>query len=119
MLTAFCMIQARPDAIKTIAMAIAALPHVSEVYSVTGEWDIIAIVRLADYEKLAEIIPDEISRIDGITKTSTVLAFRRFSPNDLEAAWSVGIEYSSTQRTQKTTHPSRSVWVVSFGGGAC
>ena len=92
MLTAFCMIHDRPDAIKTIAMAIAALPHVSEVYSVTGEWDIIAIVRLADYEKLAEIIPDEISRIDGITKTSTVLAFRRFSPNDLEAAWSVGIE---------------------------
>jgi DNA-binding Lrp family transcriptional regulator len=50
------------------------------------------ILALADYEKLAEIIPDEISRIDGITKTSTVLAFRRFSPNDLEAAWSVGIE---------------------------
>ena len=92
MLTAFTMIQARPDAIKRVAQAIASLPHVSEVYSVTGEWDIIAIVRLQDYEQLAEVIPDEISQIDGITKTSTVLAFRRFSPNDLEAAWSVGLE---------------------------
>ena len=92
MLTAFTMIQARPDTIKRVAQAIASLPHVSEVYSVTGEWDIIAIVRLQDYEQLAEVIPDEISQIDGITKTSTVLAFRRFSPNDLEAAWSVGLE---------------------------
>lgn len=92
MLTAFTMIQARPDAIKRVAQAIAELPHVSEVYSVTGEWDIIAIVRLTDYEKLAEVIPDEISRLDGITRTSTVLAFRRFSPGDLEAAWTVGIE---------------------------
>jgi DNA-binding Lrp family transcriptional regulator len=73
MLTAFTMIQARPDAIKRVAQAIASLPHVSEVYSVTGEWDIIAIVRLQDYEKLAEVIPDEISQIDGITKTSTIL----------------------------------------------
>lgn len=92
MLTAFTMIQARPDAIKRVAQTIAAMPHVSEVYSVTGEWDIIAIVRLQDYEKLAEVIPDEISRIDGITRTSTILAFRRFSPDDLEAAWTVGIE---------------------------
>ncbi|MFN5935801.1 MAG: Lrp/AsnC ligand binding domain-containing protein, partial [Roseiflexaceae bacterium] len=45
MLTAFTMIQARPDAIKRVAQAIAELPHVAEVYSVTGEWDIIAIVR--------------------------------------------------------------------------
>jgi DNA-binding Lrp family transcriptional regulator len=92
MLTAFTMIQARPDAIKRVAQAIASLPHVNEVYSVTGEWDIIAIVRLQDYEQLAEVIPDEISQIDGIIKTSTILAFRHFSPNDLEAAWSVGIE---------------------------
>jgi DNA-binding Lrp family transcriptional regulator len=59
MLTAFTMIQARPDAIKRVAQAIASLPHVNEVYSVTGEWDIIAIVRLQDYEQLAEVIPDE------------------------------------------------------------
>ncbi len=92
MLTAFTMIQARPDAIKRVAQAIAELPHVSEVYSVTGEWDIIAIVRLQDYEKLAEVIPDEISRLDGITRTSTVLAFRRFAPSDLEDAWTIGID---------------------------
>jgi DNA-binding Lrp family transcriptional regulator len=92
MLTAFTMIQARPDAIKTIAQKLASLPHVNEVYSVTGEWDIIAIVRLKDYEKLAEVIPDEVSRLDGIIRTNTILAFRRFSPDDLEAAWSVGIE---------------------------
>jgi DNA-binding Lrp family transcriptional regulator len=92
MLTAFTMIQARPESIKKVAQAIASLPHVSEVYSVTGEWDIIAIVRLREYEQLAEVIPEDISGIEGIIKTNTILAFRRFSASDLEDAWSVGIE---------------------------
>ena len=92
MLTAFTMIQARPESIKTVAQAIASLDHVSEVYSVTGEWDIIAIIRLREYEQLAEVIPEDISGIEGIIKTNTILAFRRFSPSDLEDAWSVGIE---------------------------
>jgi DNA-binding Lrp family transcriptional regulator len=59
---------------------------------VTGEWDIIAIIRLREYEQLAEVIPQDISGIEGIIKTNTILAFRRFSPSDLEDAWSVGIE---------------------------
>lgn len=91
MLTAFVMIAAAPDQIAAIAQAIANVPHVAEVYSVTGEYDIIALVRLADYEQLAEVVPEGLNRIPGILRTNTVLAFRRFSAKDLEAAWDIGI----------------------------
>jgi DNA-binding Lrp family transcriptional regulator len=91
MLTAFVMIHADPDKIAEVAQAIANMPHVAEVYSVTGDVDIIAVVRLADYEQLAEVVPEGLSRITGIQRTNTVLAFRRFSSQDLEAAWDIGV----------------------------
>ena len=91
MLTAFVMIQAEPDRIAGIAQTIANMPNVAEVYSVTGEFDILVILRLAEYEQLAEAVPDRLSKIEGIKRTSTVLAFRRFSSEDLEAAWDIGV----------------------------
>lgn len=91
MLTAFVMIQAEPDQIAAVAQAIANLPSVAEVYSVTGDYDIIAIVRLKEYDELAEAVPEGLARIPGIRRTNTVLAFRRFSAKDLEAAWDIGV----------------------------
>jgi DNA-binding Lrp family transcriptional regulator len=91
MLTAFVMIHTDPDKIAAVARAIANLEHVAEVYSVTGEFDIIAIVRVKDYDLLAEVVPESLSRIDGVRRTHTVLAFRRFSAKDLEAAWDLGV----------------------------
>lgn len=91
MLTAFVMIHAEPNQIAEVAQAIANLPHVAEVYSVTGEIDIIAVVRLSDYELLAEVVPEALSRVPGVLQTNTVLAFRRFSAKDLEAAWDIGV----------------------------
>jgi DNA-binding Lrp family transcriptional regulator len=91
MLTAFVMINVEPQKIADVAKQIANLPSISEVYSVTGEYDIIAVVRLQDYDMLAEAVPDGLSKVDGITRTNTVLAFRRFSASDLQAAWDLGI----------------------------
>lgn len=91
MLTAFVMIQTDPDKIAAVARAIANLEHVAEVYSVTGEFDIIAIVRVKEYDLLAEVVPESLSQIEGVRNTQTVLAFRRFSAKDLEAAWDLGV----------------------------
>jgi DNA-binding Lrp family transcriptional regulator len=91
MLTAFVMIQAEPDKIASIARTIANMANVSEVYSVTGDFDIMVILHLAEYEQLAEAVPDGLAKIDGIKRTNTVLAFRRFSSEELEAAWDIGV----------------------------
>jgi DNA-binding Lrp family transcriptional regulator len=91
MLTAFVMINVEPQKIASVARQIANLSSISEVYSVTGEYDIIAIVRLQDYDTLAEAVPEGLATIEGITRTNTVLAFRRFSASDLQAAWDLGI----------------------------
>ena len=91
MLTAFVMIQAEPDKIAGVAQMIANIPNVAEVYSVTGDFDILVILHLAEYDQLAEAVPDGLAKIDGILRTNTVLAFRRFSSDDLEAAWDIGV----------------------------
>ncbi|MEO6061511.1 MAG: Lrp/AsnC ligand binding domain-containing protein [Thermoflexales bacterium] len=88
MLTAFVMIETDADMVSTVAQAVANSPNVAEVYSVTGDFNVIAIVRVADHEMLAEAVPDQISRIDGVRRTHTMLAFRSFSAKDL--AWDVG-----------------------------
>jgi DNA-binding Lrp family transcriptional regulator len=91
MLTAFVMVHAEPNKIATVAQAIANLPNVAEVYSVTGEFDILAVVRIKEYDQLAEAVPEGLSRIPGVTKTNTLLAFRRYSNKDLQAAWDIGV----------------------------
>jgi DNA-binding Lrp family transcriptional regulator len=91
MLTAFVMIHAEPDKIAAVAQAIANMQGVAEVYSVTGEYDIIAVLHLPEYDQLAEAVPEGLSRIEGVTGTNTVLAFRRYSAKDLQAAWDIGV----------------------------
>lgn len=91
MLTAFVMIEAEPDKIADVAQAITNVANVAEVYSVTGEFDILVVLRLSEYEQLAQAVPDGLAKIEGILRTNTVLAFRRFSAKDLEAAWDIGV----------------------------
>lgn len=90
MFTAFTMIQTEPDRVSEIAQKIAEFPNVAEVYSVTGEWDIIAIVRIHEYDQLDEVVPNTLGKLSGIRRTNTILAFRRFSAKDL--AWDVGAQ---------------------------
>jgi DNA-binding Lrp family transcriptional regulator len=91
MLTAFVMIKAEPNKIADIAQTIANMANVAEVYSVTGDFDIMVILHLSEYEQLAEVVPDGLARLDGILRTNTVLAFRRFSAKDLEVTWDIGV----------------------------
>lgn len=88
MFTAFTMIQTDPEKVSEIAQKIADMPNVAEVYSVTGEWDIIVVMHIHEYEKLDEIVPNALGHLTGVRRTNTILAFRRFSAKDM--AWDVG-----------------------------
>ena len=92
MITAIVLVQAEVDRIPEVAEAIADLPGVSEVYSVTGDVDLVAMVRVRQHEQLADVIADRLSKVDGVTSTSTHIAFRTYSKHDLEAAFAIGFE---------------------------
>ncbi len=92
MITAIVLIKTDVDRIPEIAESIAALDHVSEVYSVTGTYDLVALVRVSRHDDLADIIPGRISKIPGVAVTDTHVAFRTYSQHDLEAAFSIGLE---------------------------
>jgi DNA-binding Lrp family transcriptional regulator len=70
----------------------AAIGGVSEVYSVGGRFDLVAIIRVQSNEEMAEIVTERMLLIDGITDSETLIAFRMFSRHDLEAMFSIGIE---------------------------
>ena len=90
MTTAVVLIEAERDALQTLGGALADLPGVAEAYSVTGEWDFVAIVRVPRHEQLAEVITGELVKLPGVTKTQTMVAFEVFSRHYLEAMFSIG-----------------------------
>ncbi|HEV2374124.1 MAG TPA: Lrp/AsnC ligand binding domain-containing protein [Streptosporangiaceae bacterium] len=90
MVTAIVLIRADVTRIPQTGEAIAQIPQVSEVYSVTGEFDLVAIVRVRAHEELDSVIPGTLNRVDGVTHTETHIAFRTYSRHDLEAAFSLG-----------------------------
>lgn len=90
MTTAVVLVEAERDALQTLGGALADLPGVAEAYSVTGEWDFVAIVRVPRHEQLAEVITGELVKLPGVTKTQTMVAFEVFSRHDLEAMFSIG-----------------------------
>lgn len=91
MVTAIVHINAEVDRIPEVAEQIAELEGVSEVYSITGEFDLIAIVRVPAYEQIADIIPGRLNKIPGVLHTETHIAFRTYSRHDLDAAFSIGL----------------------------
>jgi DNA-binding Lrp family transcriptional regulator len=91
-ITAIVMVKAEVDRIPEVAQAIADLPEVSEVYSVTGEVDLIAMVRVRQHDDLAEVIADRLNKVAGVRSTQTHIAFRAYSQHDLEAAFALGFE---------------------------
>ncbi|GHF32066.1 transcriptional regulator [Streptomyces mashuensis] len=92
MITSIVLIKTDVDRIPEIATEIAALEGVSEVYSVTGAYDLIAMVRVARHDDLAEVIPGRISKVPGVASTETHIAFRTYSQHDLEAAFAIGLD---------------------------
>jgi DNA-binding Lrp family transcriptional regulator len=87
---AVVLIKAERDALRTLGGALADVDGVSEAYSVTGEWDFIALVRVPRHEQLAEVVTDRIARLAGIADTYTMVAFETYSQHDLEAMFSIG-----------------------------
>ena len=92
MITAIVMIDAATDSIPEVAEAVAALDGVSEVYSVTGQIDLIAMVRVRGHEQVADVVADQVNKVPGVTATETHIAFRAYSSHDLEAAFSLGLD---------------------------
>ena len=92
MITAIVLVETDVARIPEAAQAIAELEGVSEVYSVTGDVDLVAIVRVSEHDELAEVIADHLNKVEGVRATKTYLAFRAYSRHDLEAAFSLGFE---------------------------
>lgn len=92
MITAIVFIKADVARIPEIAQQIAAIDGVSEVYSVTGDIDLIALLRVRHHDDVAALVPDQLNKVPGILSTETHIAFRTYSTHDLEAAFSLGID---------------------------
>ena len=90
MITAIVFVHAANDRIGEVAEKIAAIEGVSEVYSVTGSIDLIALIRVRNHDEVADVVTRQLSQIKGIVTTETHIAFRAYSSHDLEAAFSLG-----------------------------
>jgi len=89
---AVVLIQCDVDEIGGAAEAIADVDGVSEVYSVAGEFDLVAIVRVPGHDDLAKVIPGGIARIEGVERTESLIAFQVYSKHDLERMFSIGFD---------------------------
>jgi DNA-binding Lrp family transcriptional regulator len=87
---AIVLIQADRTALATLGGDLADIEGVAEAYSVTGEWDFVAVLRLRQHQQLAQVVTGQISQLAGVARTSTMVAFVVYSRHDLEALFSVG-----------------------------
>ena len=92
MLTAVILIRATRQGLGSLGPKLADVEGVAEVYTVTGEWDFIAIARVRRHEDLAEVVTRKLALLDGIERTNTMVAFQQFSAHDLEAMFGLGLE---------------------------
>lgn len=92
MITAIVFVEAEVARIPEVAEQIANLEGVSEVYSVTGSIDLIALIRVRSVEQVATVVTERLNKVAGVLNTETHIAFRAYSSHDLEAAFSLGAE---------------------------
>ena len=92
MLTAFVLVHATPARIADLGGELADVEGVAEVYSVTGDIDLVAIVRVREHDDLADVVTRHISGLDGVEHTTTMIAFQAYSRHDLDAMWNLGME---------------------------
>jgi DNA-binding Lrp family transcriptional regulator len=90
MITAIVLVEADRDVFATLGPVLADIEGVAEAYSVTGEWDFVAVVRVARHELLSEVVSGTIGLLPGVVGTQTMVAFQAFSDHDLEAMFDVG-----------------------------
>ncbi len=92
MVTAITVLKVERDKINSVAEQLVEIDGVSEVYSVGGRYDLVAIIRVKHNEDLADVVTEYIRKIEGIQRTETMLAFRTYSRHDLEEMFSIGME---------------------------
>lgn len=87
MVAAVVLIRADRDVIPSAAREVAEIEGVAEVYSVSGEWDLVAIVRVPEWEQIARVVTEGVARVKGLERTETLVAFRVYSNRDMDAAY--------------------------------
>ncbi len=92
MITAIVLLHVEVDAIPETAQAVADVDRVSEVYSVTGDWELVALVRVRRHEDIAQVVTGRVAKVPGVTGTHTMVAFQAFSSRDLERLWGIGFD---------------------------
>lgn len=92
MITTIVLVHAEPRLIPQCAAALAGIEGVTEVYSVSGDWDLVVIVKVKEYEDIARIVTERFPTVPGLKKTTTLTAFRAYSKADLEQAWDLGVD---------------------------
>ena len=90
MVNAFVLLNAEPARIAALAQELTELDGVAEVYSVAGEVDLIAIVRVRHHDDLAKVVTGHVATLAGVIETRTMIAFQAYSRHDLDAMWSLG-----------------------------
>ncbi len=91
-LTAVILVKSTREALTKLGPRLADVEGVAEVYTVTGEWDFVAIVRVREHDELAQVVTQRLTLLDGIERTQTMVAFQQFSNHDLEAMFGLGLE---------------------------
>lgn len=86
------MINVQRSFIPQTAQKLLEIKGIREVYSVTGDYDLVAIVSVAEYDELAEVVTERLAAIETITKTQTMVAFKVYSRADLEQSWQIGVD---------------------------
>ncbi|HVB63072.1 MAG TPA: Lrp/AsnC ligand binding domain-containing protein [Ktedonobacteraceae bacterium] len=92
MITALILINVQRGQVNETAQSLLEIDGVAEVYSVTGEYDLVALLRLPRYDDLADVVTGRMMQLSSITKTHTLMAFQRYSRADLQQAWDIGVE---------------------------
>lgn len=90
MITTIVLCRIDPSRIPQAAKILAGVDGVDEVYSVSGEWDLVAIVRVPEYEQIARVVTEIFPTVPGLQRTQTLTAFRAYSKKDSQQAWDIG-----------------------------
>jgi DNA-binding Lrp family transcriptional regulator len=91
MVSALVLLKVARGAVNEVGQHLAEMDGVTEVYSVGGRFDLVAVIRVRDNERLAELVTEQMLRVEDITSSETLIAFRVFSRHDLEAMFSIGV----------------------------
>ena len=92
MITTIVLIRAEPASVPVTAQRLAEIDGVTEVYSVSGDWDLVAIVKVPEYDQIAHVVTEIFPTVPGLQRTQTLTAFRAYAKKDLQQAWDIGVE---------------------------